>query len=106
VELTPYCLPGSYVQQPGTWEECSSMETVLTSLQRLVRETHISEEEIVALALKAGARHLWCEQVLGRYLRGELARADAVDAVGIDWVELVERQHEAMIEDVAWALDQ
>ena len=26
------------------------------------------------------------------------------EAVGIDWVELAERQYEAMIEDLAWAV--
>jgi len=40
---------------------------------------------------------------LGRYLHGEIACEEAVQAVGIDWVELAERQHEAMMEGLAWA---
>ena len=42
--------------------------------------------------------------MLGRYLRGEVLRDDAIATVGIDWVELSERQHQAMTEDLAWAL--
>ena len=42
---------------------------------------------------------------MGRYLRGEITRDEAVETVGIDWVGLAERQHEAMMEDLAWALD-
>lgn len=40
--------------------------------------------------------------ILGRYLRDEIAREEAVDVVGIDLVELAERQRAAMLEDVAW----
>ncbi|MFA5384790.1 MAG: hypothetical protein WC364_09035 [Eubacteriales bacterium] len=29
---------------------------------------------------------------------------DAIEAAGIDWVELAERQHKIMMEDLAWAL--
>jgi len=28
----------------------------------------------------------------------------AIEAVGIDWVELAEQQHTAMLEDLAWAM--
>jgi hypothetical protein len=49
-------------------------------------------------------RQLWRERILGHYLRGEIGRHEAIEAVGIDWVELAERQHQAMMEDLAWAL--
>jgi hypothetical protein len=42
---------------------------------------------------------------LGRYLRGEITRHEAAGAVDIDWVELAERQHEATMENLVWALD-
>lgn len=80
------------------------MTNVLTCLETLARETHKTETEVMALAFQTGPRQLWRERVLGRYLRGEMAREEAVEAVGIDGVELAERQHEAMMEDVAWAL--
>lgn len=74
-------------------------------IEELVRETHKPEAEIVALAFQTGLRQLWREQILGRYLRGEMNRDQAVHLAGIDYVELAERQHAAMMEDLAWALE-
>jgi len=79
------------------------MEKVLTYLA-LVRETRKPEAEVITMAFQVGLRQLWRERILGRYLRGEISRDEAIEAVGIDWVELAERQHEAMMEDLAWAL--
>jgi len=58
----------------------------------------------VGLALETGLRQMWREYCLGRYLRGQMSREETVVAVGRDWVELAERQHAAMQEDMAWAL--
>ena len=79
------------------------MTDVLTYLETLVRETHKPEAEVLTWALQTGLRQLWRERTLGRYLRGEISRDKAIESVGIDWVELAERQHKAMIEDLAWA---
>jgi len=80
------------------------MVTALTYLEALVRETRRPEAEVMTLAFQIGLRQLWREHILGRYLCGEIARGEAVEAAGIDWVELAERQHKAMMEDLAWAL--
>jgi len=80
------------------------MADVLTYLETLVRETHKPEAEVLTWAFQTGLRQLWRERTLGRYLRGEISRDKAIESVGIDWVELAERQHKAMIEDLAWAL--
>lgn len=82
------------------------MAEALTYLEKLVQETDKAESEVMTLAFQTGLRQLWREHVLGRYLRGEIARDEAVEAVGIDWVELAERQHEAMMEDLAWAMSE
>ena len=82
------------------------MPTVASYLEQLTRETRKSEAEVMALAIEAGLRQLWREQVLGRYLRGQITRARAIEATGPDWVELAERQHQAMREDLEWAKDQ
>ena len=50
------------------------MSTVATYLEQLTRETHKSEAEVMALAIEAGLRHLWRDQLLGRYLRGQMTR--------------------------------
>jgi len=81
------------------------MTNQLAYLETLVRETHKSEAEVMTWAFQTGLRQLWRERILGRYLRGEIARAEAIEAVGIDWVELAERQHKAMLEDLAWAME-
>ena len=74
-------------------------------LESLVRDTHKTEAEVVAMAFETGLRQLWREQVLGRYLRGEIPRNDAIESVGIDWVEMAERQTAAVSEDLVWALE-
>jgi hypothetical protein len=76
----------------------------MTYLEALTREMHKPETEIMTMAFQVGLRQLWREHVLGQYLRDEISREETIAAVGIDWVELAERQHAAMIEDLAWAL--
>ena len=78
---------------------------VATYLEMLMRQTHKSEAEVLTLAFQTGLRQLWREHILGRYLRREISREEAVDAVGLPWVELAERQHAAVLEDMAWALE-
>jgi hypothetical protein len=80
------------------------MESTLTYLETLARETDKPEAEVMTMAFQTGLRQLWREYNLGRYLREEISREEAVEAAGIDWVELAERQHEAMMEDLEWAL--
>ena len=80
------------------------MTEIMKYFDALVCETHKPETEIITKAFQTGLRQLWREQILGKYLRGEISRNEAIDLTGIDWVELAERQHEAMLEDIKWAL--
>lgn len=82
------------------------MATDITLLEQLMRDTHKPEAEVLAMAREAGLRQLWREHVLGQYLRGEMSRVEAIAAVGIDWVEMAERQHRAAMEDIQWGLDE
>jgi hypothetical protein len=82
------------------------MDTVKDYLEFLVLETEKPEDEVIAQAIKSGLRQMWREQILADFINGEMTREAAVKAVGLDWVELAERQHAAMIEDLEWALDQ
>lgn len=81
------------------------MTETIKYLESLVNEMHKPEAEVMAKALQTGLRQLWRERVLGRYLRGEISREQAIESAGIDWVELAERQHKAMMEDLAWAME-
>ena len=80
-------------------------DSILTHFESLVRETKKSEAEVMTLAFRTGLRQLWRERTLGRYLRGDITRDEAIKNVGIDWVELAERQREAMLEDLHWAME-
>ena len=78
------------------------MSTTTSFLEQLTRDTHKPEAEVMALAVEAGLRQLWREHILGQYLRGELSRQQAIEDVGIDWVEMAERQQRAATEDMQW----
>jgi len=81
------------------------MKDTLKRLEQLSAETGLSEDEVIAKAVQSGIRQLWREHTLAAYLKGRLSREEAIDQVGIDWVELAERQRRAMEEDMAWALE-
>ncbi|MBN1246933.1 MAG: hypothetical protein JXC32_04705 [Anaerolineae bacterium] len=81
------------------------MDTVKDYLEFLVEETEKSEDEVIAQAIRSGLRQMWREQILADYVNGKLTREAAVQAVGLDWVELAERQQAAVLEDLEWALD-
>ena len=81
------------------------MESTLTYLTMLTQGTHKPEAEILTRAFQTGLRQLWREHMLGRYLHGEISRDEAIETVGIDWVELAERQYKAMKEDMAWGFE-
>ena len=80
------------------------MDDTLKRLAQLSHETGLSEDEVIAKAVQSGIRQLWRERTLAAYLNGDLSREEAIDQVGIDWVELADRERDAMQEDLAWAL--
>ena len=81
------------------------MTDTMKYLETIIHETQKPEAEVMAQAFQTGVRQMWRERVLGRYLRGQIDRNKAVELAGIDWVELAERQHKAMMEDLAWAME-
>lgn len=81
------------------------MKTVTDYIETLAREEQKTETEILSLAVEAGLRQLWRDRILGRYLRNDISRNDAIEEVGLDYVELAERQSQAVLEDIKWALE-
>jgi hypothetical protein len=81
------------------------MAGTIEYLETLMRETQKPEAEVMAQVFQAGVRQLWREHILGRYLRGQISREEAVDLAGIDWAEPAERQRKAIMEDLAWAME-
>jgi hypothetical protein len=82
-----------------------AMKPILTYLETLAREANKAEAEVIAAALETGLRQPWRERALARYLRGQISRDEAIGVAGIDWVEMAERQRDAMREDTTWALE-
>jgi len=80
------------------------MAGALAYVETLAAETHRTEAEVVARAIEIGLQQMWRERTLARFVRGEISRDEAISAVGLDWVGLAERQHAAVLEDLAWAL--
>ena len=78
------------------------MTESMVYMEKLIKETNKSEADVMAEAMRTGLRQMWQEWMLGRYLRDEIPRAEAIEVIGIDLVELAERQRAAMLEDVAW----
>jgi hypothetical protein len=78
--------------------------STLSDLQQLAEEMEVSEEEVIAEAVRSGIQQLRRERALAAYVRGELSRDQAIDRVGVDWVEMADRQREAVEAEVAWAL--
>lgn len=81
------------------------LETSQHYLHTLTTALHKPEAEILTQVFQVGLRQLWREYLLDQYLRRAISRAEAIEAVGIDWVELAERQQHAAMEDVAWGLN-
>ncbi len=81
------------------------MESSTNYLEKLTQEINKPESEVLEMALRTGLRQLWKEHVLGMYLRKEMSRKDAIEEVGIDWVEMADQQYNSMIEDIRWALE-
>ncbi len=81
------------------------MESTLSFLENLTKETQKTESEIISMAFQTGVKQLWREHILGQYLLGKITRDQAIYSVGIDWVDLAERQHRATLEDLAWAMN-
>lgn len=77
---------------------------MLEELKELAEARHGKVSDIVAEALQIGISKLWQERVLSMYLRGEIDRKDAMKRVGLNVVELAEKQKKASLDDVKWGL--
>jgi hypothetical protein len=76
----------------------------MSNLETVARETEEPQAEVMTPAIMSGLRNLRREHILDRFLRAKISREEAIQLLGIDWVELAERQHAAMMEDLNWAL--
>lgn len=82
------------------------MQSSVGYLHLLTNRTKKPEAEVITMAFQIGLKQMWREHILGQFLRQEISRNEAIESVGIDWIELAERQYSAMKEDMEWALKQ
>ena len=87
--------PGYHLSDSLDWSSLS------TQMKNRVVLVPVHTQTLTNLELH---EQMWLEHILGRYLQNEITRDEAIEAVGVDWVELSERQHETMMEDIAWAM--
>jgi len=57
------------------------MENTIQYLETLIREIRKPEAEVITKAFQIGLRQLWREHILGRYLRHEISRDEAIESV-------------------------
>lgn len=80
------------------------MSTILEKLEQIAKLTQDDVSNVLAKAIEKGIEHLWIQTQLDLYLRGQLSREEAMKLLGVKLVEKVEKQREAVLEDVQWGL--
>jgi len=82
------------------------MAADLTERVREIAEARgMPESEILEQAIERGVEDLWTDLVLSRYLNDEIDRVTAVELVGRDDVKRVDREVQAVEDDVQWGVD-
>ena len=76
----------------------------MRELETLAKERKEDVATIIANAVKIGIEKIRQETILERYLKKLITREEAIKSVGMELVRLVERQREAVLEDVEWGL--
>ncbi|WP_053948620.1 hypothetical protein [Halolamina sediminis] len=71
-------------------------------VREIADERGVPESEVFEQALERGVEDMWFDLVVSRYLSGEIPRAEALEAVGEERLRRVEREAEAVEEDVRW----
>ncbi|WP_435194603.1 hypothetical protein [Natronomonas sp. EA1] len=74
-------------------------------VREIARARDVPESQVFEQALERGLEALWNDVILSQFLRGELSREEAIEAVGHDLVRRAEREAEAVEEDVSWGLN-
>jgi len=78
--------------------------STLSNLQALSEEMGLSEEEVICRGGSLRPPAAPSRANIGGLCGGDLSREDTIEQVGIDWVEMADRQREAVEADVEWAL--
>ena len=81
------------------------MSSVSDLLKELAVLKQLPESELLTRALENGLQNMFRDQICLEYLSGNITRQEAVQKVGIDWIELVEQKQQFLMEDVQKCLN-
>ena len=78
--------------------------TMTARLEELAKLRHELPQEVIAEAIEIGVSRLYTESILARYLKKQLSRRRAIQAVGLEAVNTAKAQLAAVRKDVSWGL--
>jgi hypothetical protein len=78
--------------------------TTFDELEFIVKETGEDEITVLAQAFREGLKHLYRQKVMDAFIEGKLARAEAVKILGLETVEYLEYQKDAIRKDIQWGV--
>jgi Tfp pilus assembly ATPase PilU len=84
--------------------EAEKMASTLEKLETIARLTNQEVTHLLARAIELGIEQLWVQTIVDLYLKGQISRKEAIQAVGLRWVERAEQIRDAILEDVRWGL--
>ena len=78
--------------------------TAVTQLETLIEVNKKDAGTILAQAVEIGISKLWADTILNLYLTRKTTRKKAIRLVGLDLVNLADKQNQIAQEDVKWGL--
>jgi hypothetical protein len=83
---------------------------IVTQLSRevdfVVKHRGLDEETVLAQAIREGVHKLYRDTIIEGYLSENISREDAVKELGLETIEEIEYQRDALAQDVAWGLSE
>ena len=78
--------------------------TTFDELEFIIQETGEDEVTVLALAFREGLKHLYRQKVMDAFIEGKLAKPEAIEMLGLETVEDLEYQKDAIRKDIQWGL--
>ena len=79
-------------------------DAVSDHVRELAEHHDIDESAVIQRAVETGVETLYRNMFVRKYLSDEITREEAVDQLGIEFVQEVESARDAVEEDVEWGL--
>lgn len=79
-------------------------ETLAQQLSFVVARRQQDEATVLAQAVREGIKSLYRESIIEAYLLGQITREHALKELGVEELEAIEYQRDALRRDVEWGL--